>query len=120
MAQVTVTIAGKTYRMACDNGQEPHLQALASRLDGLIEELRRTFGEIGDQRLTVMSAITVLDQLSEAERRIKGLESELLAMRDHRDRLVERQAETERAQAAKLMETVGLIESLADSLVEKT
>ena len=51
MSQVTVTIAGKTYRMACDDGQEEHLYGLASRLDAIINEIRGVFGEIGDQRL---------------------------------------------------------------------
>ena len=116
MAQVTVTIAGKTYRMACDNGQEEHLFGLAGRLDGLIDEMRRSFGEIGDQRLIVMGSITVLDQLSEAERRLKGLESEVEALRENRDRLIARQTEIERAQAARMLEAATAIDALADAL----
>ena len=85
MSQVTVTIAGKTYRMACDDGQEEHLYGLASRLDAILNEIRGVFGEIGDQRLTVMSAITVLDQLSETERRLKGLDAEVRSLRESRD-----------------------------------
>ena len=51
MAQVNVTINGKVYRMACEDGQEGHLQGLAARLDQMIDQLRGSFGEIGDQRL---------------------------------------------------------------------
>ncbi|MBN8999629.1 MAG: cell division protein ZapA, partial [Rhizobiales bacterium] len=58
MAQVNVTINGKIYRMACDDGQEAHLESLAERLNETIDRLRGSFGEIGDQRLTVMAAIT--------------------------------------------------------------
>ena len=56
MAQVTVTIAEKVYRIACDDGQEDHLRRLAAEVDGKIGQMRQTFGEIGDNRLTVMAA----------------------------------------------------------------
>jgi cell division protein ZapA len=75
MAQVAVSINGKTFRMACEDGEEDHLLGLANRLDAMIGELREAFGEIGDQRLTVMSAIMALDQLHEAERRVDELEA---------------------------------------------
>ena len=77
MAQVNVTISGKLYRMACDDGEEEHLIGLAERLNGLIEELRGNFGEIGDQRLTMMAAITMADRHAEAERTIERLQGEL-------------------------------------------
>ena len=76
MAQVNVRIAGRVYRMACADGEEEHLTALAARLDGRIEELRGSFGEIGDGRITVMAALTIADQLSETERRVSALEAE--------------------------------------------
>lgn len=117
MAQVTVTIAGKTYRMACDDGQEEHLFGLASRLDAILNEIRGVFGEIGDQRLTVMSAITVLDQLSEVERRVKGLEAEVRSLRESRDALVERQGEVERRIATKVVEAALRVEALADKVI---
>lgn len=116
MSQVTVTIAGKTYRMACDDGQEDHLFGLAHRLDTTIDELRKVFGEIGDQRLTVMSAITVLDQLSEAERRLRGLEVEVQTLKENRDRLLERQREVEGRLAGRVVTAAGRIEALADRL----
>jgi cell division protein ZapA len=70
MAQVNVRISGKTYRMACDDGEEDRLAELAERLNRAIEQLRERFGEIGDQRLTVMAAITLADQQAEAERQL--------------------------------------------------
>ena len=84
MAQVNVTISGKLYRMACDDGQEEHLGSLVARLDETIEHLRGTFGEIGDQRLTVMAAITLADQNSEAERRLTELEARIAALDEAR------------------------------------
>jgi cell division protein ZapA len=77
MAEVNVTIGGRHYRMACDDGQEEHLVGLAHEIGGLIEKLRGSFGEIGDQRLTMMAAITMADQHAEAERAIEQLRDQL-------------------------------------------
>src|ERR1017187_5648870 len=84
MAQVNATIAGRQYRLACEDGQEDHLLALAKDLDGRIEELRKKFGEIGDTRLTVMAALMVADELAEATRKIRRLEEEGNALQDAR------------------------------------
>ena len=67
MATVGVTIAGRTYRMACGEGEEGHLQALAKHVDTKLAELRKGFGEIGDTRLVIMTAITVADELFEED-----------------------------------------------------
>lgn len=74
MAQVNVTIAGRSYKMACDDGQEGHLAALAERVDRSIAQLRERFGEIGEQRLTVMAAITFADQQADAEERLNAMQ----------------------------------------------
>jgi cell division protein ZapA len=84
MSQVTATIAGRQFRLACDEGQEDHLQALARDIDARIETLRQKFGEIGDTRLTVMAALTVADELAEATRRIRRLEEEVAGLQDAR------------------------------------
>ncbi|MCQ3943658.1 MAG: cell division protein ZapA, partial [Alphaproteobacteria bacterium] len=84
MAQVTVTINGREYRMACEDGQESHLMKLSKMLDDRIHQLRGSFGEIGDTRLTVMAALTVADELSEAGRRMRRLEEEITALQDAR------------------------------------
>ncbi|MBO0662064.1 cell division protein ZapA [Jiella sp. MQZ9-1] len=79
MPQIVVTIDGKTYRMACAEGEEAHLETLAADVDGKIAELRESFGQIGDLRLTVMAAIMATDQLFEARRRIGELEGRVEA-----------------------------------------
>jgi cell division protein ZapA len=84
MAHVSVTISGRQYRMACDDGQEHHLARLSHELDQRIAQLRTTFGEIGDMRLTVMAALILADELSEARQRMKRVEEELAAMQEAR------------------------------------
>jgi len=76
MATVMVTIDGKTYRMACETGQESHLIELARRFDLYISHLKSSFGEIGDHRLSVMAGIMVLDEMQALEKRINAIEQE--------------------------------------------
>jgi cell division protein ZapA len=84
MATVNATIAGRQFRLACEDGQEEHLQALARDMDERIESLRKKFGEIGDTRLTVMAALMVSDELSEAARKLRRMEEELVTHQDAR------------------------------------
>ena len=93
MTHVTVTIHGKQYRMACEEGQEAQLTTLAKDLDHRVEQLKKNFGAIGDMRLIVMAALTLGDELSEAAKRLRRLEEELTALQDARV------ASSERAQA---------------------
>ena len=85
MAQVNVTISGRKYRMACDDGQEEELARLGHELDRRIAQLRNNFGEIGDMRLTVMAAMVLAEELSEANRRLNRAEAELAALREAHD-----------------------------------
>ncbi|MGE7367719.1 cell division protein ZapA [Neorhizobium sp. NPDC001467] len=81
MAQVTVTIDGKAYRMACEAGQEQHLETLAGRFDQYVGHLKSQFGEIGDLRITVMAGIMIMDELAELDRRVKNLQNEIDGLR---------------------------------------
>jgi cell division protein ZapA len=116
MAQVNVTIGGRTYRMACDDGQEEHLMKLARDLDQKISHLREAFGEVGDTRLTVMAAITISDELSETRRRIRGLEQEIEGLKEARIASVERVDAIERTSAQGLERAAERIERLAHAL----
>ncbi|MCX8254006.1 Cell division protein ZapA [Beijerinckiaceae bacterium RH AL1] len=84
MATVGVTIAGRTYRMACGEGEEGHLQELARHVDATLAGLRKGFGEIGDTRLVIMTAITVADELFEARRRAAEVEARLAELSESR------------------------------------
>ena len=116
MAQVNVKIAGRLYRMACADGEEQHLAGLAARLDGKIAELRGAFGEIGDTRITVMAALTIADDLGEAERRIAALEAENDRLRGAEAAYDARAAALAEAVAVALGEAAGRIERVAKGL----
>jgi len=116
MSQVSVTINGRQFRMACEDGQEGHLMNLARDLDARIEGLRAKFGEIGDTRLTVMAAITIADSLSEMAKRIKGLEEELAKLQDARVEAADRAKTAQAAIAASLTAAAERIEDLTKRL----
>ncbi|HUD86197.1 MAG TPA: cell division protein ZapA [Xanthobacteraceae bacterium] len=116
MSQVSVTINGRQFRMACEDGQEGHLMNLARDLDVRIEGLRTKFGEIGDTRLTVMAALTVADALSETGARIKRLEDEVAAIQDARALDADRAKTVQAAVAAALSAAAERIESVTKKL----
>ena len=99
MSHINVTITGRQYRMACEEGQEVRLLRLAENLESRVESLRGKFGEIGDARLTVMAALTVCDELVDANQRILNLEKELGTLRDVRVAAVDRAKATQTAVA---------------------
>lgn len=116
MAQVTVTIDGKAYRMACEEGQEDHLSELAAKFDQYIGHLRGQFGEIGDLRLTVMAGIMVMDELSEVERRMTSLEAEVEKLKNGRAATLSDQARSEEAVAAALCDVTTQIHGIVARL----
>jgi cell division protein ZapA len=116
MSQVNVVINSRQYRMACEDGQEERLLELARDLDQRIGQLRDKFGEIGDTRLTVMAALTIADELTEAGQRMQGLEQELTALRDARTVFADRSKMTHAAIVAAFNSAAERIENLTRRL----
>ncbi len=73
MAHVSVTINGRIYQIACDDGQEANLTRLADYVDKRVGELVAAVGQVGDDRLLVMASLLVADELSDAATRLDGL-----------------------------------------------
>ena len=118
MPQIQVMIDNKSYRMACDEGQEEHLAMLAQRFDKYIGHLRGAFGEIGDQRLTVMAGIMVIDELTEVQKRIKGLETEIETLRKTRDEALASVDRHDAETTTKLAAIADRMESLAGRIAD--
>ena len=116
MSQVIATIAGRTFRLACEAGEEEHLTALAKNIDQRIIDLRRKFGEIGDTRLTVMAALTVADELAEAQGKIAKLEAEIEVLKSAHDNSSERAKEASDAVVHAFNSAAERIEGLTKKL----
>jgi cell division protein ZapA len=98
------------------------LARLAHDLDQRIADLRGSFGEIGDARLTVMAALILVDELTEQRQRLHRIETELTALQDARaadlDRAVAVEADigaTLAAAAERIEKAVRLIEQADDT-----
>ena len=74
MARVTVKVNGRTYEVACEDGQEEHILSLASYVDEKVQQLVAEVGQVGEPRLLVMSAILIADELHDAYVRLDNLD----------------------------------------------
>ena len=67
MAEVDIIVGGRSYRLACDDGQEPRLRALASRIDDIAKSFGPGAAQLSEPRLLLMCALMTADKLDEAE-----------------------------------------------------
>lgn len=118
MPEVNVEINGRKYRMACEEGQQQRLIGLADRFNTHVEALKGAVGEIGDNRLTVMAGIAVVDELAEAEKRIKALETEVLVLTRAGQEVAAEIEALEARFAMKLSDAAKAIEGVAGALDE--
>ena len=118
MPEVNVDINGRKYRMACEEGQEQHLLGLADRFNQHIDQFKGTFGEIGDNRLTVMAGIAVLDELVDAERRIALLKDDVANLTAAGEALTQEAEQLERRFAKRMNEAARKVESIATAIDE--
>ncbi len=105
MAAVIVNIAGRTYRLSCDDGQEQHLEQLARYVEGKIYGMRDAFKEVGEPRLVVMAALAIADEAEDARIKVETTAQELLSLR---------------AELAAAKEAVAAMEAKVTSAVEDT
>lgn len=116
MAHVVVTIAGRTYRMACEDGEEAHLEELAGLIEAKILTLRESFGDIGEQRIVVMAALTIADEASIAARRLAAAEAELAQLREREAAALEREAALQATAATALEDAAARVERVLKDL----
>ncbi|HVX72314.1 MAG: cell division protein ZapA [Devosia sp.] len=118
MPDVVVEIAGKKYRMGCEEGQQQHLLDLAADFNARVEAMKGDFGEIGDTRLTVMAGIAVLDELGEAHRTIEGLRKDIAELTTAGRELTLEAEEMEQKFARRLADAARKVEAIATAIDE--
>ena len=85
---IEVNLLGRTYRVACDDGEREALMQAVAYLDGKMNEIRKSGKVMGAERIAVMAALNVAHELlsvrlgagfdlGQAKRRISAIESQL-------------------------------------------
>tara|TARA_B100000945_G_scaffold241919_1_gene197974 strand:+ start:491 stop:928 length:438 start_codon:yes stop_codon:yes gene_type:complete len=77
MANINIKFNGKEYLLSCEDGQEEHLQELAQNLNEKFDSLKSSLGHIGENKLLLISSITVMDEYFETKKKIDEKKKEL-------------------------------------------
>ena len=77
MAQVTVKINGYAYTVGCEDGQEPHLLAMAEQVDSRVDSIKALGGNSGESRLLVLASLLMADELHDQSAVLERLKAEL-------------------------------------------
>ena len=115
MGEFSVTLNDRAYRLECGDGEETHLIALAEYLGTHVETMKRKFGQVGDDRLILMAALVVTDELWELRRQMQELKSSVAEAR--RDRSVA--AESAKSVEADLAVRIGAVADRLELLNER-
>lgn len=68
MAKAEISIRGRSFSIACAPGQEMRIQRLAEQLDARVRQISDAVGDIGEERLFLVTALALLDELDSARR----------------------------------------------------
>ena len=77
MANVNITFNGKEFLLSCDDGQEEHLIELSEKLNNKFANLKSQLGNIGENKLLLITSIKVMDEYFETKKKIEEKKSEL-------------------------------------------
>ena len=77
MANVNITFNGKEFLLSCDDGQEEHLIELSEKLNNKFANLKSQLGNIGENKLLLITSIKVMDEYFETKKKIEEKKKEL-------------------------------------------
>ena len=74
MGQVTITLNARSYKLRCGDGEEARLLDLAAYVQTRLDKLTDEFGQVGDERILVMTTLMIADELFDAREAMTGLQ----------------------------------------------
>ena len=77
MANVNIKFNGKEFLLSCDDGQEEHLEELSLYLNNKFNDLKNSLGNIGENKLMLITSIKVMDEYFETKKKIEKQKIEL-------------------------------------------
>ena len=82
MANVNIKFNGKEFLLSCDDGQEEHLEELSNLLNKKFEELKSSLGNIGENKLLLITSIKIIDEYFETMKKVDNKKKELQLLKD--------------------------------------
>ena len=80
MANVNIKFNGKDFLLSCDDGQEEHLEELSLQINNKFQELKKDLGNIGENKLLLITSIKIMDEYFETKKNINNRKKELLEL----------------------------------------
>ena len=77
MANVSIKFNGKEFLLSCDDGQEEHLEELLIQINQKFNELKNNLGNLGENKLLLITAVKVMDEYHETRKKIEQKKDEL-------------------------------------------
>ncbi|MDC0631984.1 cell division protein ZapA [Candidatus Pelagibacter sp.] len=77
MANVSIKFNGKQFLLSCDDGQEEHLEELLIQLNKKFNELKNDLGNLGENKLLLITAVKVMDEYHETKKKVEQKKNEL-------------------------------------------
>tara|TARA_Y100000741_G_C17963888_1_gene441015 strand:+ start:10 stop:453 length:444 start_codon:yes stop_codon:yes gene_type:complete len=77
MANVSIKFNGKEFLLSCDDGQEEHLEELLIQLNQKFNQLKNELGNLGENKLLLITAVKVLDEYHETKKKVEQKKNEL-------------------------------------------
>ena len=77
MANVNIKFNGKDFLLSCDDGQEEHLEELANHLGDKFDKLKSDLGNIGENKLLLITSIKIMDEYFETKKKIDEKKNEI-------------------------------------------
>ena len=68
MAEVDITINGRSYRISCKDGEEERIKSLASLINNQVQKLSEKIGQLGEARMILLASLVLLDKSDEVEK----------------------------------------------------
>tara|TARA_Y100000590_G_scaffold417685_1_gene517650 strand:+ start:114 stop:560 length:447 start_codon:yes stop_codon:yes gene_type:complete len=78
MANVNIKFNGKEFLLSCEDGQEEHLEELAMHLNNKFNDLKKSLGNIGENKLLLIASITTMDEYFETKKKIEQQKNEIV------------------------------------------
>ena len=77
MANITIKFNGKEFLLSCEDGQEEHLDELSLQLNNRFNKLKNDLGNIGENKLLLITSIKIMDEYFETKKKIDQKKQEL-------------------------------------------